>query len=289
LTSVPWFAVLGNHDYGNDDPTVGCPDVRPRFTCDDSNLHTPACGGAQPYSTHPQGYNSNAFNADKGGSDGEARRNWHQPDYTYYYSIPELDFELLAIDWNTYQFGAMGGNGFCWHCGAHRLAEHCGGKDNLFRAMQKVTDASTLLLESRARAAEHKNVAIISHYPSWFQQNINLRQKFHEGMPEERREGAKIFNFYGHTHRQHCDGRDASGECLDFLTGAAGGCCGKGDVPAGFVALSWNHTSGEQVVECFEGHDCTLQRFSVRPNQEDNIEEVCVHTVDDPRCANWSR
>lgn len=294
LTSVPWFAVLGNHDYGNNDPTSGCPDVRPRFTCDDSNAHTPACGGPRPYSTQPQGYNSNALNADKGGVDGAARRNWHQPDYTYYYAIPELDFELLAIDWNVYQFNAMGGNGFCNTCGAHALVQHCGGRDNLYKAMTKVKEASTELLHNRSAGAESRNIAIISHYPDGFQRGINLRQEYLQGMPAEKREGAKVFNFYGHTHTQNCDKRAASGECTDFMTGAAGGCCGRGALPAGFVAISWNDDN-EQVVDCFVGQECTLQRYGVLPpdhgkaSHGDNLQEVCAHTADDPRCANWTR
>jgi len=293
LTNVPWFAVLGNHDYGNEDPTSGCPDVRPRFRCDSSNAHTTACGGPRPYSTEPQGYNSNALNADKGGVDGRERRNWQQPDYTYYYSIPELDFELIAIDWNVYQFNAMGGNGFCNTCGAHDLVVHCGGTHNLYKAMEKVRDASTKLLNNRSAIGASKNVAIISHYPDGFQSGINLREKFLEGLSEEKRAVAKVFNFYGHTHTQHCDKKDSSGECTDFMTGAAGGCCGRGALPAGFAALSWNDEN-TQVVECFVGQECTLHRYSVLPDQKravqpgDNRQEVCTHTVDDPRCTNWT-
>jgi hypothetical protein len=283
LTSVPWFAIMGNHDYGNADSGAGCPNVSPRFTCH-ANSHSKACGGPRPYSVESQGYDSNALNADKGGVDGALRANWHQPDYTYYYTIPALSFELIGMDWNSRQMGALGGNGFCSVCGASQLAGHCGSVSALYHSLSKIKDASEKILYERAAAAESKNVAIIGHYPSGFQ-NGNFRHMYYHGLPAGKRPSTKVFNFYGHTHIQHCDARSSSGECADFMTGGAGGCCGKGDMPAGFVAISWE-SSGYQVPECFVGRECSVRYTMPSDNlgNESNQEEVCHHTKDDSRC-----
>merc|ERR1719401_2021897 len=182
----------------------------------------------------------------------------------------------------------MGGDGP--NRGASAVKRHCGGYANLVREVQKVTAASTDLLNNRSATAASKNVAIFSHYPDWFQQGINLREKFLDGLPEDKRDDAKVFNFYGHTHAQHCDKRDpVSGECTDFLTGAAGGCCGWRALPAGFTAITWNEEK-TQVVDFFEGPECRMGRYSDLPKgaSGDNTEEICEHTEDDSRCAHQS-
>merc|ERR1712137_878310 len=132
ITGVPWFSVMGNHDFGSFDATSACPNVNPRFRCDTDNRNSPACGGARPYSTEAQGYAGNQLNADKGGIDGEGRKNYHMPDYTYYYTIPELNFELIAMDWNWVAVGLqndLGGDGI--HKGANKVLAHCGSEQTL--------------------------------------------------------------------------------------------------------------------------------------------------------------
>jgi len=272
LLDVPWFSVLGNHDYGNDDHTIGCPYIRPRFVCNESNANTPACGGAKPYSTEPQGYNSNQFNTDKGGLGGASRANYHMPDYTYYYTIPALNFELIAMDWNWLGAfpGALGGDGVEAGQGAHKLVEHCGSTAELSRSMRGIQDASAKLLKARATAAEHGNVAIIGHYPEIFMGGYhggaNFRRMYLESAPKNRTADMKIFNFYGHTHVQECQAKDPSGACVDFLTGGSGGCCNATtDVPAGFVAVSWNAQLA-QFTECFLDPECTLDTYEVDQN-----------------------
>lgn len=263
LLDVPWFNVLGNHDFGNDDHTSGCPSVRPRFMCNQGNLHTPECGGARPYSTEPQGYNCNQLNAEKGGLGGEARKNFQLPDYTYYYTIPELRFELLALDWNWLAAfpGSLGGNGLEEGKGAHKMRLHCGSDARLSAEMKGVQEASEELLFKRSAAAEQDNVAIISHYPDEFQGGANFRKMFLDGVPEDRRDALSVLNFFGHTHIQECRGYDEQGRCADFLSGGGGGCCWDGDVPAGFSAISFSDANASQVVECFLGDACTLSAY----------------------------
>lgn len=76
LTSVPWFAIMGNHDFGNAGPHSGCPHISPRFECTPCTPQTadsPACGGAKPYSRQYQAYDSKALNPEKCGVDGDVR------------------------------------------------------------------------------------------------------------------------------------------------------------------------------------------------------------------------
>merc|ERR1712176_1319316 len=141
-----------------------------------------------------------------------------------------------------------GGNGMCDSCGGHRTLSTCGSRVSLQRSLHKIKDASERILRERARAAESENIAIIGHYPPGFQRG-NFRQMYLNDLPREKQESTKVFSFYGHLHTQRCDVRKAN-ECVEFLTGGAGGCCSAGDTPAGFAVVSWDN-SGKQVVECF--------------------------------------
>merc|ERR1711972_756467 len=99
--------------------------------------------------------------------------------------------------------------------------------------MKGVFEASTKLLQERARAAEADNVAIIGHYPPSFQAEASFRNLYLQDAPAVRKPDLKVFNFYGHTHLQECQG-SAAGSCVEFMTGGSGGCCSPRDVPAGF-------------------------------------------------------
>lgn len=289
LTSVPWFVIMGNHDFGNSDPEMACPFISPRFVCNDTNKNSVACGGTAPYSAGIQSYASNALNVDKGGVDAKVpnRQNWFQPDFFFYYSIPALDFELIGLDTNWFCRECLGGNGYGYNGGAQLLARRCGGKANLLNTLALLKNGSFDLLRKRATAAASKNVAIFSHYPDSYQGGVNLRQQFMSDMPIEKQNTTKVFNFFGHDHAQRCNGNSSTGECVDFLTGGSGGCCSTSDVPAGFVALSFDG-NGYQKVDCFLDAPCTLNSyFQKSVVTYSSQQDTCRHTNDDKMCPNF--
>jgi hypothetical protein len=207
------------------------------------------------------------------------------PDYTYFYTIPELDFELVALDWNWYDRNSLGGDS----SGSSKVRNVCGSTDRLSQSLESVRDASTDLLQARAKAAESSNVAIISHYGDWWQDNQNLRNMYLDALPQGNQRNAKVFNFYGHDHKQKCS-KTVDNECVDFLTGGSGGCCSTIDVPGGFVAIHFDDNK-KQVVGCFIGDDCTLNSYARWQSmvEEDNLEkDVCPFTNDDPQCPNYN-
>eukprot|EP00931_Biecheleriopsis_adriatica_P068920 TRINITY_DN4281_c0_g1_i2.p1 TRINITY_DN4281_c0_g1~~TRINITY_DN4281_c0_g1_i2.p1 ORF type:complete len:619 (+),score=89.40 TRINITY_DN4281_c0_g1_i2:160-2016(+) len=287
LTTVPWFAVFGNHDYGNDDPSTLCPFFNPRVTCDEQNSDAKVCGGPKPYSTESQSYASNQLNADKGGVDGDVRQNFQMPDLMYYYTIPDLDFELIAMDTNWYDRYGLGGDGMDPGKGAYQMNLACGSSSNARASLASIRDASKQILEERASLADSRNVAIISHYPDEFQQGINWRSQYINNMLSGKADSTRIYNFFGHTHVQECRGTDDSG-CVDFLTGGSGGCCGSHDTPAGFVSISWNE-AGIQETDCFLEDGCTLNSYNMgtSQNSSENFLDVCAHTNDQPGCPNY--
>ena len=81
LTSVPWLAIMGNHDWEElYDPNALC------------------AWNGKPRYISPNGipYQSNSLNKDKGGCNPNM---FYMPDFGYY-TINELNFELIAIDEN---------------------------------------------------------------------------------------------------------------------------------------------------------------------------------------------
>eukprot|EP00405_Crypthecodinium_cohnii_P017363 CAMPEP_0206449624 /NCGR_PEP_ID=MMETSP0324_2-20121206/18209_1 /ASSEMBLY_ACC=CAM_ASM_000836 /TAXON_ID=2866 /ORGANISM="Crypthecodinium cohnii, Strain Seligo" /LENGTH=523 /DNA_ID=CAMNT_0053919055 /DNA_START=57 /DNA_END=1628 /DNA_ORIENTATION=- len=284
LTSVPWFAVMGNHDYGNSDPGTACPWKKPRFTCDESNINTAACGGPNPYSTGTQTYNSNQLNSDKGGVDGDTRKNFQMPDYTYFYQIPELDFELLVLDWNKADFGGLGGDGP--DKSASQLKQVCGGIDELDHGMTIIQEASKKLFFERIEQGTTNNVAILGHYPGWSQGNFDFRDEYLARSPGNRANTTKVMNFFGHAHTQVCF-TFVDGECVNFQTGGGGGCCGDGDIPGGFAAITFDDES-VQKTECFAPDSrCSIMNFAERGLPRFDRDDVCHHTLDDPKCPGY--
>ncbi len=95
---------------GNSDPTALCAWNHPRYTS-------------------PSGipYSANQLNKDKGGCNPPT---FYLPDFAYYYTINELEFELIAVDENADDCpGGLGGNG--QNGGASQLFADCGGSTSV--------------------------------------------------------------------------------------------------------------------------------------------------------------
>ena len=79
-------------DYGNTDPFAFCPHVKPFVTV----------GG--------QAYASNQLNVDKNPQRPLNTGMYWMPDYNYYYNIPQIGLEVVAIDRNSNDINGLGGD-----------------------------------------------------------------------------------------------------------------------------------------------------------------------------------
>eukprot|EP00483_Globobulimina_turgida_P012351 UN12374 len=80
-TNYPWLVVMGNHDWGNDDPHAACAWGAENIKYTDPTTQIPYAG--------------NQINPDKKGCN---PINYYLPDYGYYYSINALQFEWIGLE-----------------------------------------------------------------------------------------------------------------------------------------------------------------------------------------------
>jgi len=267
LTSVPWLAIMGNHDWGNSDPDALCAWNKPRYT-------SPA---GIPYA-------ANQLNKDKGGCNPSL---YYMPDFAYYYTINELNFELIGLDENGNDCpNGLGGNGASG--GASQLFANCGGSTSVGCGyLNKIKTASENMLWGRARASSNKNFVIIQHYPGVGQNLVNefVKYRNQSDLPEE-----MIVAAYGHTHSQQCD-RSFNSKygalCNSIMTGGGGGCCGE-YTRRGFFVLGFN--SDKHMVQLLDITDSQISCeypcgvVMDEAEKEKILKDTCCHTMDDPQC-----
>ena len=271
LTDIPWFNVMGNHDWGNTDPLSVCPHLHPRFSCDGNKRASgdPGCGGANPYTQDDSQtfYSANQLDGNKQGSLQDARNqynNFKMPDFSYYYTIQKLDLEIIGLETSVvFDFNGLGGDGFGPHGGANKLPQECGGSvDTLKKWMEEVSNAGQNMFESRVNQSPNKNIAIFQHYPGNSFRNQWLSN------PAREADRANILSFWGHTHNQKCS-KSENGKCVEVLTGGGGGCCPSScndGTPNGFVVVSFKKGSDgrpKQFVDCHSQDS----RCSVHPKR----------------------
>lgn len=207
LHQVPWLAVMGNHDYGDNDPYAFCPETQPLA------------------SINGQAYASHQMNRDRNPTrPAEAWMYWF-PDYNYHYEIPEADVEIIAVDTNyqnvVHHLGwtALGFQDAFYKCGYPGTVE---------RFMKRIEAAGEQLLRDRAWYGTAKTTIILQHYPESCKKDV-----FYSALRPGRQ--TKVLCAFGHWHDQKCHGWDERGVCTDILAGGGGGCCGYHW--AGFAAV----------------------------------------------------
>jgi hypothetical protein len=232
LTDVPWFAVMGNHDWGNSDSYCLCPEA---------SKHAVKING--------QPYQCNQLNDDKGGVKRPSyTKNYYFPDFCYHYSINELNFELIAVSADYIDSpNGIGGNGVSKGKGAYQTNKNCeaAGLD-LTSKLKTIYEAGINLLEERGKVSKNKNIIITNHYPS---------DKFHKkhtpdhtGLSDYFKKASKMGNkqtvIYagGHYHSVGCKGMKGKA-CVYMMSGGGGGCCSKTPVKnaSGFFAVHFDN------------------------------------------------
>jgi hypothetical protein len=273
LTGVPWLAIMGNHDWGNSDPTSLCAWNSPRYV--DARTGIP--------------YSANQLNTDKKGCNPP---NFYMPDFGYYYTINELSFELIGIDENVVDCpGGLGGNGQSG--GASDLFAHCGGSTSVGCGyLKKINDASIAMFEQRARTSTNQNFVITQHYPGV---GANLVGQFCGYRNQSNLQNEMIVAAYGHTHSQQCDGSvdtKFGHLCYAIMTGGGGGCCSE-VTHRGFYVMGFDEN--KHMIQPLSITDPQLScvypcGVAVTEEEEERMRfHTCCHTRDDTSvdCAQY--
>lgn len=209
-TNYPWLAVFGNHDWGKDDPGAMC-----------------AWGVPKPKYINPVTnipYDANQINSIP--TKGCNPKNYYLPDFGYYYTIPELNFEWIALEETaTICPSDMGGSTYDYCDHSSKV-----GCDYLGR----MKDASEQMMNERATNSTMNNFILSQHYPQNGKRLVDTFKK----LRNPKQLNYTVWSVYGHTHRQHCD-RTEGNFCDSILTGGGGGCCSE-DTLRGFYVIGFD-------------------------------------------------
>ena len=190
-TDYYWLSVFGNHDWGASDPHAIC-----------------AWGSNNPYilpSTNIP-YNGNQINKDKRGCNPD---NYWLPDYGYYYTINQLNFEIIFMEETVT---------ICPDDNGKQNYKDCNDSSAIGCAyLGKIRDASEQMMIDRAKKSDNTNFLLSQHYP---QNGHRLINDFTNARGSQSKNDL-IWSIYGHTHYQACQGNDTYGNCDRILTGGA--------------------------------------------------------------------
>lgn len=244
LTNVPWFAVMGNHDFGNNDPWSICPEKNP--------------DKSQVTIVNKTAYNCNQLDNDKQTTKKPrpvGTYNYVMPDFCYHYEIPELNFELIALSCDsTDSPGGIGGDGtnsWCGdhECGAYQTSLNCGGPQPMTDKLQQIYNAGQDLLIERAKNSENTNILITNHYPDV---EDKLRNTFISNTSETKKAKQTVITAGGHIHNTHCITQPEGELCLSIVSGGGGGCCsttGPTTDVSGFYVVHFYKDSSDNTIK----------------------------------------
>lgn len=206
LHGIPWLAVMGNHDVGNDDPDCACKGVCKQF----NNANRPS--GTEKF--------------------------W-MPDFYWHYSIPDVDLEIIGLDTNALDIYGLGGDG-CKN-GAKVVCSRCGGQNNVANFLNSKKSAGESYLDERASSTRAKTALIMQHYDYGHGISGNVGDYYKKRFESKNGGRTQVLSAYGHSHDQKCEGSRAHG-CDVILTGGGGGW--KGGAYFGFTAVHLTDDGG---------------------------------------------
>lgn len=202
LKGVPWLSCFGNHDYGNADPYLFCP----------NSTHQPNQLTNSP--SRPGG--TELFHAD----------------YQFYVEIPELSFEMIFVDtnlqWITHAHGGLSSAGF------PDAVRKCGGQGKVKSFLRQNIENGNRLLRERARNSKANTTLIVNHYPNEYSYGFRDTEKAFKSALGGRH--TNIISAAGHAHKQDCQGGNDP-HCTKLLSGGGGGCCHSVDGDLGFAVV----------------------------------------------------
>eukprot|EP01084_Bolivina_argentea_P237539 399197_1 len=228
-TDVNWLAVYGNHDWGGQDAYAMCPWNNTKYIDPKTNI---------PYAC-------NQCNVDKKGVNPS---NYYLPDFSYYYTLNDLDFELIVAEESChYCPGAIGDDEVdnVWKNCEEKGQGISNGKTVGCRFLCKINNASEAMLLQRAKAKNgSKNVLIMQHYPN---EGTRLVDKYKANVNGNVND-YRVWSIYGHNHEQRCDRTytDKNGKkiCDAVRSGGGGGCCFNTTTTRGFYVIGFD-SNGE--------------------------------------------
>lgn len=231
-----WLTIKGNHDWANLDPNAMCPWSNPKYI--------------DPITKIP--YAGLQLNKNKGGCNPD---NFYLPDYGYFYSIPELKFEWIAVE-ETVTDCSPNDKGFYTFDG-------CGNDNNGTvgcNFLGKMRDASENMMKQRAMISNNSNFLIVNHYEA--QTQTMLLNEF-----DKARNGTNGIDYIawsaaGHAHIQQCITEDSDNKYCSVILSGGGGTGSTNDLH-GFFVIGFDENS--QMTQPYKINDPTISCDFTKP------------------------